>query len=118
MLACGPLRDHRDPRVNLRTTFGQIAARAGLKPWPRLFHNLRASCATDWVERFSAHVVAGWLGHSPLIAARHYLQTRDAHLELAAGLETGVAKSGAPEAQDAPQHPTAPVRRKRQQVLV
>jgi hypothetical protein len=34
-----------------------------------------------------AHVVAHdqtlWLGHSPLVAAKHYLQTRDAHFEVA-----------------------------------
>jgi hypothetical protein len=30
--------------------------------------------------------VAKWLGHSPLIAARHYLHTQDAHFDLAAGL--------------------------------
>jgi integrase len=71
---------------NLSTHFRRIIHRAGAKPWPRLFHNLRASCACDWVERFPAHVVAGWLGHSPLIAARHYLQTRDAHFDLAAGI--------------------------------
>ncbi len=106
--------------VNLRTTFGKIIAKAGVKPWPRLFHNMRASCATDWVERFPAHVVAGWLGHSPLIAARHYLQTRDAHFDMATGgaggstaIETSEQKSGAEsgalEAQNAAQHPTAHV---------
>jgi len=76
----------RDAAVNLRTTFQRIIGKAGVKPWPRLFHNMRASCATDWVERFPAHVVASWLGHSPLIAAQHYLQTRDAHFDLAAGV--------------------------------
>lgn len=76
----------RDPSMNLRTTFHKIIERAGEKPWPRLFHNLRASAACDWVERFPNHVVAGWLGHSPLIAAQHYLQTRDAHFDLAAGV--------------------------------
>ena len=30
-----------------------------------------------------AHVVAKWLRHSPLVAAKHYLQTRDAHFEVA-----------------------------------
>jgi integrase len=114
----------RDPAMNLRTTFGKIIAKAGVKPWPRLFHNMRASCATDWVERFPAHVVAGWLGHSPLIAARHYLQTRDAHFDMAIGGagggtvpvasetddEKSGAKSGAPEAQKAAQHPPASVR--------
>lgn len=100
----------RDPRMNLRTHFRRIIARAGVKPWPRLFHNLRASCACDWVERFPAHVVAGWLGHSPLIAARHYLQTRDAHFDLATGGGEGGAKSGALGAQNAAQHPSAPDR--------
>lgn len=76
----------RDPSMNLRTQFERIIAKAGVKPWPRLFHNMRASCAADWVERFPAHVVAGWLGHSPMIAAQHYLQTRDAHFDLAAGV--------------------------------
>ncbi len=85
----------RDPATNLRTHFLRIVGRAGVKPWPRLFHNLRASCACDWVERFPAHVVAGWLGHSPLIAARHYLQTRDAHFDLAAGVESAAAKAAA-----------------------
>jgi integrase len=84
----------RDPGTNLRTHFQRIIARAGLKPWPRLFHNLRASCATDWVETFPNHVVAGWLGHSPMIAATHYLQTRDAHFDLAAGIGS-VAKRAA-----------------------
>ena len=50
---------------------------------PRLFHNMRASCATDWAEALPALVVAKWLGHSPLVAAKHYLQTRDAHFEVA-----------------------------------
>jgi integrase len=76
----------RDAGINLRTQFERIIGKAGVKPWPRLFHNMRASCATDWVERFPAHVVAGWLGHSPMIAAQHYLQTRDAHFDLAAGV--------------------------------
>ncbi len=75
--------------VNLRTQFERIIAKAGVKPWPRLFHNMRASCATDWVERFPAHVVAGWLGHSPMIAAQHYLQTRDANFDRAAGIGSG-----------------------------
>ncbi|MFN9993003.1 MAG: tyrosine-type recombinase/integrase [Phycisphaerales bacterium] len=76
----------RSSQTNLRTHFLRLIEKAGVKPWPRLFHNLRASCATDWAERFPSHVVAGWLGHSPLISAQHYLQTRDAHFNLAAGL--------------------------------
>ncbi|QYK49815.1 MAG: site-specific integrase [Phycisphaeraceae bacterium] len=101
----------REPGVNLRTTFQKIIVRAGEPVWPRLFHNLRASCATDWVERFPAHAVAKWLGHSPMIAAQHYLQTRDAHFDLAAGLTPSGAESGAPAAQNEAQHPPAPNRK-------
>ncbi len=72
-----------DPTTNLRTTFMKLITRAGYEPWPRLFHNMRASCATDWAEALPAHVVAKWLGHSPLVAAKHDLQTRDAHFEVA-----------------------------------
>lgn len=98
----------RDPKVNLRTTFRKVIGRAGYSPWPRLFHNLRASCASDLAERFPAHVVAGWLGHSPLIAAKHYLTTRDAHFDLAAGIGSGErTKSGATSAQKAAQHTAA-----------
>jgi len=67
--------------LNLRTTFTKIVARAGCKPWPRLFQNLRASCEMDWVEKHPAHERAAWLGHSPAIAAAHYLQARNHHFE-------------------------------------
>ena len=40
-----------------------------------------ASCETDWVERYPAHVVAKWLGHSPKVAAQHYLMSREHHFE-------------------------------------
>lgn len=49
---------------NLRTAFMKIVRRAGLTPWPRLFHNLRASRQTELAERFPAHVVCDWLGNS------------------------------------------------------
>ncbi len=94
-----------DPKINLRTQFEKIIKRAGATPWPRLFHNLRASCATDWVERFPNHVAAGWLGHSPLVAATHYLQTRDAHFDLAAGRTTQPTNTGAPTGADSDARP-------------
>ena len=84
-------------RSNLRTTFTKIITRAGFKPWPRLFQNLRASCATDWVERYPNHVVARWLGHSPLIAATHYLQAREQHFAdvVAGGGNVAISENGA-----------------------
>ena len=47
----------------------------------RLLQNLRASCETDWVEKYPAHVVAPWLGYSPKVAAQHYLMSRAHHFE-------------------------------------
>ncbi len=87
---------------NLRTTFTKIITRAGHEPWRRLFQNLRASCATDWVEKYPNHVVAKWLGHSPMIAATHYLQTRERHFEdVVAG---GGALTGLENAPKSPRH--------------
>lgn len=34
--------------ANLRTTFEKVIRRAGLEPWPRLWHSMRASCETDF----------------------------------------------------------------------
>ena len=42
---------------NLRTTFEKLVKRAGLEPWPRLFHNLRSSRETELLETFPVHVV-------------------------------------------------------------
>lgn len=66
-------------RVNLRSQFERIITRAGLLPWPRLFHNLRASRQTELTDRFPDHVVATWLGNTVRIAKQHYLQVTDAH---------------------------------------
>ena len=78
--------------VNLRTQFEKLVRRAGLKPWPRPFNNLRASCETDLTETFPGHVAAEWIGHSPAVAATHYLTVRESDIERAA---TGSADSGA-----------------------
>ena len=71
---------YRDANQNLRTTFEKIIRRAGLKPWPKLFHNLRASRATELANEFPAHVAAAWLGHSTIVANKHYWQVTDADI--------------------------------------
>jgi integrase len=70
--------------VNLRTTFEKIVRRAGLAPWPRLFHSLRASRETELVQAHPLHVVTSWLGHTPKIAEKHYLMTTEADFQRAA----------------------------------
>ena len=70
---------YRDTNANLRTQLNRIIARAGLEPWPRLFHNLRSSRQTELAETFPIHVVCAWLGNSRAIATDHYLQITDDH---------------------------------------
>src|SRR5581483_3965752 len=71
----------RNDGVNLRTQLERIIERAGLVPWPKLFHNLRASRQTELAERYLIHVVCAWLGNSARIAGEHYLQVTEAYYE-------------------------------------
>ena len=64
---------------NLRTQLARIVKKAGLKPWPRIFHNLRASRQTELANEHPPHVVCAWIGNSQLIALKHYLQVTDDH---------------------------------------
>lgn len=84
---------------NLRTTFEKLVKRAGLEPWPRLFHNLRSSRETELLEEFPVHVVALWMGHDAKVSLKHYAQTTEEHFDRAAS----GAKSGSQRAQNAAQ---------------
>jgi integrase len=79
------IQRHRGSNATLRAQFLRILRKAGVKPWERLFHNLRASRQTELVERFPAHVVCSWIGNTETVAARHYLQVTDDHFSRAAG---------------------------------
>ena len=58
---------------NFRTTFIRILKRAGLKPWPKLFQNMRSTRQTELCEEFAAYVVSAWIGNSERVAKEHYL---------------------------------------------
>jgi integrase len=75
---------YRDTNANLRTQLTKIIKRAGLKPWPKLFHNLRSTRQTELAEQFPTHVVCAWIGNSRQVAMEHYLQVTDDHFERAA----------------------------------
>lgn len=74
---------YRDSTQNLRTTFQKVIKRAGLKPWPKLFQNLRSTRETELAETFPLQAVTAWMGNSQLVAAKHYLQLRDEHFDRA-----------------------------------
>lgn len=69
--------------INLRTTFTKIIKSAGFVPWPKLWHNLRASAQTDLAAVHPLHVVCAWLGNSKEIAKDHYLLVTDSDFDRA-----------------------------------
>ena len=69
--------------ANLRTQFTRIIERAGLTPWPKPWHNLRASRETELADHFPQHVVCAWIGNSKAVAQEHYLQLTDDHFRRA-----------------------------------
>jgi len=75
---------YRQANSNLRTQLNRIIRKAGLKPWPKLFHNLRSSRQTELAQSYPLHVVCEWIGNSRAVAQEHYLQITDAHFESAA----------------------------------
>jgi len=79
---------YRDTRANLRTQLHRLIRKAGLTPWPNVFHNLRATRQTELAVEFPLHVVCAWIGNQQAVGAEHYLQVTDTDFERA-------AKSGA-----------------------
>lgn len=68
---------------NHRTMFLKIIKRAGLKPWPRLFHNLRASRQTELQDQFPAKVVCSWMGNSERVSMNNYSMVTQDHFKRA-----------------------------------
>jgi len=79
---------YRRRNCNLRTQLERIIKRAGLAAWPKLFQNLRASRATELAAEYPSHVAAYWLGHSTLVASKHYWQVTDEDYQRAAAEPT------------------------------
>ena len=96
----------RDARQNLRTQLTRIIKRAGLEPWPKLFHNLRATRETELAQEYPIHVVCEWIGNTAAIAQKHYLRATDADFNRAT--KSG-AESGASPPEKAVQNPVQPV---------
>lgn len=99
--------------ANLNPHLRRIIRRAGLTPWDRTWHNLRASRQTELAATFPLHTVCAWIGNTKAIAAGHYLQVTDADWTRATGgtgAEKSGAQSGALGARNASKHPSAPDR--------
>ena len=104
---------YRDVNANLRTQLHRIIRRAGLEPWPKTFHSLRATRETELAEQYPIHVVCEWIGNSEAVAKKHYLQMREDYFTKAVDLGAGSAREGGGQgggekaAQKAAQQPAA-----------
>ena len=87
---------------NLRTTFEKIVHRAGLEPWPRLFHALRASCESDLAREYPITTVCKWIGNTVAIAARHYVQVTDGDFQRASGTVQKAVQNPVQQAHESP----------------
>lgn len=98
---------------NLRTQFLRLLKRAGVTPWPRIWHNLRSTRTTELLHEHPIHVCSKWLGESVKVMAEHYAQVIDADYDRAAlhrrstipqkSRSTGAPAGSGTEGNDAPE---------------
>jgi integrase len=66
---------YRSANANLRTQLQRIIKQAGLKPWSKLFQNLRATRETELAETYPPlHIVCAWIGNSQKATADSYFK--------------------------------------------
>jgi len=75
---------YRDAGTNLRTQLLRLINRAGVKEWPRAWHNMRASRATELAAEHPQHVAAAWCGHTEAVSEAHYWKVREEDFAAAA----------------------------------
>jgi len=62
---------------NLGTQAKRIIKKAGLKPWPKLFVNMRGSCSDDLERRgIPEKAINAWIGNTARMRQRHYHSVR------------------------------------------
>ena len=59
--------------ANLRSGLIDYMKRAGVTPWARLFHSMRASRQTELEKDFGLAAACAWLGNTQSVAKQHYL---------------------------------------------
>jgi integrase len=79
----------RNPKTNLRTQMIRILKKAGIKAWPKLFQNLRSSRESELIKVHGIEVACAWIGNTPAVALKHYLQITDEDIAKANGSDPG-----------------------------
>src|SRR4030095_1679802 len=88
-------RPNNETNINLGPQLKRIIQRAGMKPWPKVWHNLRATRETELAESWPEHILCAWIANSRLVARKHYLQVTDEHFAQAATSSAEAAQNQA-----------------------
>ena len=98
----GPIFPRCPKQPPLTRRLNKTAAEAGLQPWAKPWMNLRSSVETELVRQgFDLNTVTKWLGNSPDVARKHYLQITPGDIAKASAI--GAEKKSA----DSPQSTSA-----------
>ncbi len=65
------------PASTLSSRLRSLLESLGIKPWPRLWHSMRATRETELVEQFGLKAAAAWIGNSEAVAMKSYLLITD-----------------------------------------
>ena len=57
----------------IRNRFENILKRAGVPMWPKFFHSMRATRATELRRYFPEYQINAWIGHTQKVAETHYI---------------------------------------------
>ena len=76
---------YRKSNVNLRTQLLKIIGRAGLVPWPSWANHRDHPGHRVGFSGWPEYKVCKWLGHTKLVAEKHYWQVTNKELQRAAG---------------------------------
>lgn len=74
--------------TSLRDKFKPFLRKAGIPVWEKFFQNMRSTRETELAEKYPLQDVTAWLGNSPAIAQKHYLQVRSSNFQVASETET------------------------------
>lgn len=88
--------------VNFRSSMRRIVRAAGVVLWPKVFQNLRSSRETELCDSFPLQTACQWLGNTAAIAAKHYLQVRNADFERATRAAAAEIRSESAHSQAVP----------------
>ena len=76
---------------NLVRDAAATVARAELQAYSKPFHTLRKYCESEWMAQHPIMDVVAWMGHSPTVAAKHYVRPTAASLERITGKSASIA---------------------------